>query len=225
MYFYFSHTCYTPYPSPWLDNPNHIWWRPNIVRLHTRGFLLRLSVSVKVVYFEYICIYICLFIYLFIYLYVILALTLVAPSYSTRTTPSPTVSLFCPSHGSSRFLRNVGTYLPSCTVSHLRRLAVFHLSWLSDRRDRRWWWGGVLGGQRGELSDLIFWVVTPRSAVDIAEQSAASKWSSGREEKKGRKRGRFTRGGVSSLSAHSAVWLRWQSLGCDTVQRNSLPQS
>ena len=65
--------------------------------------------------------------------------------------------------------------------------------------------GGVLGGQRGELSDLIFWVVTPRSAVDIAEQSAASKWSSGREEKKGRKRGRFTRGGVSSLSAHSAV--------------------
>jgi len=149
MYFYFSHTCYTPYPSPWLDNPNHIWWRPNIVRLHTRGFLLRLSVSVKVVYFEYICIYICLFIYLFIYLYVILALTLVAPSYSTRTTPSPTVSLFCPSHGSSRFLRNVGTYLPSCTVSHLRRLAVFHLSWLSDRRDRRWWWGGGAGRSAG----------------------------------------------------------------------------
>jgi hypothetical protein len=146
------------------------------------------------------------------FLYIILAVTLVASSYSTRTTPSSTVSLFSstvslfsPSHGSSRFLRNVGTYLLSCTVSHLRRPTIFHLSWLLDRRDRRWGGGGCCEVSGVSFQTLVFSVVTPRTAVDISEQTAASKWSSGREETKGRRRGRFRRGGVSSLSAHSAV--------------------
>ena len=86
------------------------------------------------------------------------------------------------------------------------------------------------GGGSWEVSGvsfqtLVFWVVIPRTPVDVSEQPAASKRFSGREETKGRRRFRFRRGGVSSLSANSAVWLRWQSLGCDIVQRKSLPQS
>ena len=65
--------------------------------------------------------------------------------------------------------------------------------------------GGCWDVNGVSFQTLVFWVVTPRTPVDVSEQPAASKWSSGREETKGRRRGRFKRGGFSTLSAHSAV--------------------
>jgi len=52
---------------------------------------------------------------------------------------------------------------------------------------------------------VVCWVMTTRTPVDVSEQPATSKWSSGREETKGRRCGRFILGGILSLSAHSAV--------------------